>query len=109
MKIVLNTSFQTNNKYFLVNRITRKYKIIYIFVAILALILMIFFCYSLTIYFFVFDDAKYDITQSFILSGLVRFVFDILLWGVISKLRKHSIKIHHEKYYNIINKIYEIN
>ena len=109
MKIVLNTSFQTNNKYFLVNRITRKFKIIYIFVAILALILMIFFCYSLTIYFFVFDDAKYDITQSFILSGLIRFVFDILLWGVISKLRKHSIKIHHEKYYNIINKIYEIN
>ena len=109
MKIVLNTSFQINNKYFRVNRIASKYKILYIFCSILALIVMIFFFYSITNYFFVFDDAKYDITQSFILSGLIRFVFDTLLWAIISKLRVHSIKIYNEKYYNIINKIYEIN
>ena len=109
MKIILNTSFHINNKHFRINRITHKYKIIYICFAILALIIMIFFFYSITNYFFVFDDAKYDITQSFILSGLIRFIFDTLLWTIISKLRVHSIKIYNEKYYNIINKIYEIN
>ena len=109
IKIVLNTSFKINNKHFRINKITQKYKIIYIIFSILALIIMVFFMYSITNYFFIFDDAKYDITQSFILSGLVRLIFDLILWGVISKLRVHSIKIRNETYYNIINKIYEIN
>ena len=70
---------------------------------------MIFFFYSTINYFYVFEDAKYDIPQSFLLSGLLRFVFDIILWAFMVELRVCSMEIRHGDAYNLINKLYEMN
>ena len=70
---------------------------------------MIFFLYSITNYFYVFEDAKYDIPQYVILSGLLRLIFDIIFWAFIIELRVCSIQTHFGGFYNLVNKIYELN
>ena len=109
IKIILNTNYNPRDKFFRIRKITETYEKIYIFISILALFLMIFFFYSLVNYFYVFEEAKYDITQSFLLSGLIRFVFDIIILTIIIGLRYCSIKLHKRKFYNIVTKLYEIN
>ena len=109
MKLILNTSYKSKDKLNKVEKIMKDYKIIYLISGIVALLLMVFFFYSTINYFYVFEEAKYDIPQSFILSGLLRFIFDIILWAFITELRVCGIQIHNESFYNLINKIYEIN
>ena len=109
MKVILNISYDQRNKNEQLKIIANNYKFIFIIFSILAFALMIFFFYSMTIYFYIFEDAKYDIPQSFLLSGLLRFIFDIVLWSFINELRVCSIQTHFEGFYNLINKVYEIN
>ena len=109
IKIILNTQYNPNDKFFRIRKVTEKYEKIYLFVSILVLLIMIFFLYSLVNYFFVFEESKYDITQSFLLSGLIRFVFDIILWTIIIGLRYCSIKLHYRGFYNLLKKLYEMN
>ena len=42
-------------------------------------------------------------------NSVLRFIFDILLWSFINELRVCSIQTHFEGFYNLINKVYEIN
>ena len=109
MKILLNLDYGIKIKKEQLKLIANKYKIIFIFFSILAFALMIFFLFSITTYFYVFENAKYDIPQSFLLSGLLRFIFDLLLWSFINELRICSMQTHFDGFYNLINKIYEIN
>ena len=109
IKILLNIDYTHQIKKEQIKLISKKYKIIYIIFGILALFLMVFFFYSIVVYFYVFEDAKYDIPQSFILSGLLRFIFDILLWSFITELRICSLQTRFDGFYNLINKVYEIN
>ena len=109
IKIILNTNYNRKDKFYRIRKITERYEKIYFFISILVLLLMIFFFYSLVNYFYVFEEAKYDITQSFLLSGLIRFVFDIILWSIIIGVRYCSIKPQKRKLYNIVQKLYEMN
>ena len=109
IKILLNTSYKPEEKDNRIGTLKKKYDIIFLIFGILALLLMVFFFYSTINYFYVFDEAKYDIPQSFLLSGLVRFIFDIIFWAFIVELRVCSIQTHFGGFYNLINKIYEIN
>ena len=109
MKLILNTSYKPEQKLIQAEKIMKNYKTIYLIFGILALLLMVFFFYSTINYFYVFEEAKYDIPQSFILSGLLRFIFDIILWAFITELRVCGIQIHNKGFYDLINKIYEIN
>ena len=109
MKILLNIEYKTDEKNNKINKITKCYKIIFIIFGVLALLLLIFFFYSNINYFYVFEDAKYDIPQSFLLSGLLRFIFDIILWAFMVELRVCSMEIRHGDAYNLINKLYEMN
>ena len=109
IKILLNGAYKQDIKYFKMKLVIKRYRIIYLVFGILAFLLMLFFFYSTINYFFVFEDAKYDIPQSFILSGLMRFIFDIILWLILALLRVYSINMYEENLYKIINKIYEIN
>ena len=109
IKILLNIDYTHQIKKEQIKLISQKYKIIYIIFGILTLFLMVFFFYSIVVYFYVFEDAKYDIPQSFILSGLLRFIFDILLWSFITELRICSLQTRFDGFYNLINKVYEIN
>ena len=109
IKILLNIDYTHQIKKEQIKLISKKYKIIYIIFGILALFLMVFFFYSIVVYFYVFEDAKYDIPQSFMLSGLLRFIFDILLWSFITELRICSLQTRFDGFYNLINKVYEIN
>ena len=68
-----------------------------------------FFFYSITNYFVIFEDAKYDIPQSFLLSGLIRFIFDFLIWAIISNIRKLSIESHNNDFYGFVRVISEMN
>ena len=90
-------------------KISKKYKIIFIIFGILALLLMGFFLYSITIYFVIFEDAKFDIPISFILSGIIRFILDFLIWAIISNIRKLSIESHNNEFYGFTRVISEIN
>ena len=109
MKILLNLSYDIKTKKEELKLIANKYKVIFIFFSILAFALMIFFLFSVTTYFYIFEDAKYDIPQSFLLSGVLRFIFDLLLWSFINELRLCSMQTHFDGFYNLINKVYEIN
>ena len=109
MKILLNPVIQSEEKNNEIKQIAKTFKIIFIIFGIIAFLLMIFFFYSVTIYFSVFENAKYDIPQSFLLSGLIRFIFDIILWSFITELRVCSIQTHFGGFYDIVNKIYELN
>ena len=109
IKILLNTSYKPEEKDNRIGTLKKKYDIIFLIFGILALLLMVFFFYSTINYFYVFDEAKYDIPQSFLLSGLVRFIFFIIFWAFIVELRVCSIQTHFGGFYNLINKIYEIN
>ena len=57
----------------------------------------------------IFDDAKYDIPQSFILSGLIRFIIDIIIWAIIANIRILSVESHSSDFYRFIRGISEIN
>ena len=109
MKIILNEDYNINTKNNKIKKIAHNYKIVFIFFGILALLLMVFFFYSMVNYFTIFEDAKYDIPQSFLLSGLLIFIFDIILWAFFAELRLCSIQSHNEGFYNFINKLYEMN
>jgi hypothetical protein len=109
MKIFLNIHLKDEEKIIKYRNISKKYKIIYVVFGILALLLMAFFFYSISNYFVVFEDAKYDIPQSFILSGLIRFIFDIILWAIIANTRMLSIDTHNEDFYAFTLGISEIN
>ena len=109
MKILLNPVIQSEEKNNEIKQIAKTFKIIFVIFGIIAFLLMIFFFYSVTIYFSVFENAKYDIPQSFLLSGLIRFIFDILLWSFITELRVCSLQTHFGGFYDIVNKIYELN
>ena len=109
MKVILNKAYKRDIKLYKFRKTAKKYRNRFLFVGILALCLMIFFFYSTINYFYVFEEAKYDITQSFILSGLLRVVFDFLFWGIIAGMRVFSIRFRFKCFYNLINKISEIN
>ena len=109
MKILLNIIYKPEEKHNEIKNIAKNYKIIFILFGIIALLLMIFYFYSVTIYFSVFENDKYDIPQSLLLSGLLRFIFDIILWSFITELRVCSIQTHFEEFYDIVNKLYEMN
>ena len=109
MKILLNILYKPEEKNNAIKKIAKNYKVIFIIFGIIAFLFMIFFFYSVTIYFSVFENAKYDIPQSFLLSGLLRFIFDIILWSFITELRVCSIQTHYEGFYDVVNKIYEMN
>ena len=109
MKILLNLSYDIKIKKEQLKLIENKYKIIFIFFSILAFALMIFFLFSLTTYFYVFEDGKYEIPQLFLFSGVLRFIFDLVLWSFINELRLCSMQTHFDGFYNLINKLYEIN
>ena len=109
IKILLNPIIKSEEKNNEIKKIAKTFKIIFIIFGIIAFFLMIFFFYSVTIYFSVFENAKYDIPQSFLLSGLIRFIFDIILWSFITELRVCSIQTHFGGFYDIVNKIYELN
>ena len=68
-----------------------------------------FFLYSITNYFVIFDEAKFDITISFIFSGLIRFIFDIIFWAIIANIRILSIDAHNEEFYTFTRGISEFN
>ena len=109
MKIILDTSYKSNEKIIKIQKIRNNYRIVYIIFGIIGLLLMVFFFYSIVNYFFIFEEAKYDIPQSFIFSGLLRFIFDIIFWAFIVELRMCGIHIYNKGFYNLINYIYEIN
>ena len=109
MKIILDTTYKSNEKINKIQKITNNYRIVYIIFGIIGLLLMVFFFYSIVNYFFIFEEAKYDIPQSFIFSGLLRFIFDIIFWAFIVELRMCGIHIYNKGFYNLINYIYEIN
>ena len=109
LKIYLNTDLMQKEKIENYKKISKKYKIVYIVFGTLALLLMVFFFYSITNYFLVFEDAKYDIPQSFLLSGLIRFILDIIIWAIIANIRKLSIDSHSYETYGCIRGICEIN
>ena len=109
LEIYLNTELLQKEKIENYKKITKKYKIIYIIFAILALFIMAFFFYSITNYFMIFEDAKYDIPQSFLLSGIIRFIFDIIIWAIIVNIRILSIESHSYETYGCIRAICEIN
>ena len=70
---------------------------------------MVFFSYSMCNYFTIFNEAIYDIPQSFLLSGLIRFIFDILLWAILANTRKLSLESHSEDFYSFSRGICEMN
>ena len=109
MKAYLNINLEESERINKFKRISKNYKIIYIVFGILALLLMGFFFYSITNYFVIFEDAKYDIPQSFILSGLIRFIFDIFLWAIIANSRMLSVDTHNEDFYAFTRGITEMN
>ena len=109
MRAFLNPNMKEQEKINKYKRISKNYKIIYIVFGILAVILMGFFFYSICNYFVIFEEAKYDIPQSFILSGLIRFIFDIILWSIIANVRILSIDTHNEDFYAFTRGIGEVN
>ena len=109
MKAYLSPDLNEFDKKNKLKAISKKYKILYIIFGIIVLLLMVFFFYSITNYFFIFDDAQYDIPQSFLLSGLIRFIFDFLLLLIISNIRKFSIESGSEDIYSFSRAISEIN
>ena len=109
MKIFLDPNISKEEKFRKYHKISAKYKIIYIIFATLGMLLMAFFFYSITNYFVIFDDAKYDIPQSFILSGLSRFILDIIIWIIIANVRKLSVESHNDDFYGFVRGIYELN
>jgi hypothetical protein len=109
MKTYLSTYLNESQKKSKLKTISKNYKTLYIIFGIIALLLMVFFFYSITNYFFIFDDAQYDIPQSFLLSGLIRFIFDFLLLLIISNIRKFSIESGSEDSYSFSRAISEIN
>ena len=109
MKLYLDPDKSKEDKFTIYKIISEKYKKIYIFFATLAMLLMTFFFYSITNYFVIFEDAKYDIPQSFILSGLVRFILDIIIWIIIANVRKLSVDSHSGDFYGFQSVIYELN
>ena len=109
LKIYLNTELMQKDKIDNYKKISKKYKIIYIIFGALSLLLMAFFFYSITNYFVIFEDAKYDIPQSFLLSGLIRFILDIIIWAIIANIRKLSIESHSYETYGCVRGICEIN
>ena len=109
LKVYLNTDLKESEKKRKYERISKKYKIIFIIFGFLALLLMVFFFYSITNYFVIFEDAKYDIPQSFILSGLIRFIFDFLIWAIISNIRKLSIESYNNDFYGFVRVLSEMN
>jgi hypothetical protein len=109
MRAFLNPKMKEQEKINKYKRISNNYKIIYIVFGILAVILMGFFFYSICNYFVIFEEAKYDIPQSFILSGLIRFIFDIILWSIIANVRILSIDTHNEDFYAFTRGIGEVN
>ena len=109
LKVYLRTDLTENEKKIKYKKISKNYKIIFIIFGFLALLLMGFFFYSITNYFVIFEDAKYDIPQSFLLSGLIRFIFDFLIWAIISNIRKLSIESHNNDFYGFVRIISEMN
>ena len=109
LKAYLNPNLKEKDKIAKYQKISKKYKIIFIIFGIFALLLMGFFFYSITNYFVIFDDAKYDIPQSFILSGLIRFILDIIIWAIIANIRSTSIESHNIDIYGCIRIISELN
>ena len=88
LKAYLNLDLNEKEKNIKYMKIAKKFKIVFIIYGFLALLIMVFFFYSITNYFVIFDDAKYDIPPYFILSGLIRFILDIIIWAIISNIRK---------------------
>ena len=109
LKTLLNPELKDNEKIEKYKKILKKYKIIFIIFGTLALLLMVFFFYSITNYFVVFDDAKYDIPQWFILSGLLRFLLDIIIWLIIANIRTLSVESYNSDLYGCVRGICEIN
>ena len=109
LKILLNPDLKENEKVGKYKKLSQKYKIIFIIFGTLALLFMVFFFYSITNYFVIFDDAKYDIPQSFILSGLIRFIIDIIIWAIIANIRILSVESHSSDFYGFVRGISEIN
>ena len=109
LAIYLNPDLKTKEKISKYKKISKKYTIIFLIFGTLALFLMAFFFYSLTNYFVIFDDAKYDIPQSFILSGLIRFILDLIVWAIIANIRITSIESRSSDAYGCIRGISEIN
>ena len=109
MRAYLNPNLKEQEKINKFKKISKNYKTIFIVFGILAFLLMGFFFYSICNYFVIFEDSKYDIPQSFILSGLIRFIFDILLWSIIANIRMLSIDSHNEDFYAFTRGISEIN
>ena len=109
LKILLNPDLKENDKIGKYKKLSQKYKNIFIIFGTFALLFMVFFFYSITNYFVIFDDAKYDIPQSFILSGLIRFIIEIIIWAIIANVRVLSVESHSSDFYRFIRGISEIN
>ena len=109
LKVYLDPDFTEADRKRKYGKISKKYKIIFIIFGILAFLLMGFFLYSITIYFVIFEDAKFDIPMSFILSGIIRFILDFLIWAIIANIRKLSIESHNNEFYGFTRVISEIN
>ena len=109
MRTYLDPDMKDSQKRIKYKNISKKYKILYVIFGILAFIIMVFFSYSMCNYFTIFNEAIYDIPQSFLLSGLIRFIFDILLWAILANTRKLSLESHSEDFYSFSRGICEMN
>ena len=109
LKIVLYKNMKGEVKRDTVKYYTKRYKIVYIVFSILAILLMVFFYYSLTNYFYVFKDAIYEIPVGFVCSGVVRFVFDLIFWAIVACARVQSVKYKTDRSYKNVRGTCELN